>query len=115
MTYREILVDADSSRGHADGMHVATAAPRSSAAWWAETREDPERLVAWLFAQYRGEVTAAERIVRLRDTHAAPGTRAHRLLGIAALANRFPAVYENLLAHVFPARSLEVELRRRSP
>lgn len=36
--------------------------------------------------------------------------RAHRLLGVAALANRFPAVYENLLVYLFPARALEVEL-----
>lgn len=36
--------------------------------------------------------------------------RAHRLLGIALLANRFPTVYENLFAYWFPARALEVEL-----
>ena len=39
--------------------------------------------------------------------------RAHRLLGVAALANRLPAVYENLLVYLFPARALEVELERR--
>jgi SAM-dependent methyltransferase len=38
--------------------------------------------------------------------------QAHRLLGVAALANRFPAVYENLLVYLFPARTLEVELER---
>jgi SAM-dependent methyltransferase len=38
--------------------------------------------------------------------------RAHRLLGIEALANRWPAVYENLFAYWFPARALEAELRR---
>jgi SAM-dependent methyltransferase len=38
--------------------------------------------------------------------------RAHRFLGIQALANRWPAVYENLFAYLFPARALEVELRR---
>lgn len=38
--------------------------------------------------------------------------RAHQLLGIAWFANRFPAVYENLFAYWFPARALEVELRR---
>jgi SAM-dependent methyltransferase len=36
--------------------------------------------------------------------------RAHRLLGIERLANRFPAVYENLFAYWFPARALEAEL-----
>ena len=37
---------------------------------------------------------------------------AHRRLGLQALANRFPALYENLLLYLFPARSLEVELVR---
>jgi SAM-dependent methyltransferase len=36
--------------------------------------------------------------------------RAHRLLGIAWLANRFPHVYENFCAFWFPARLLEAEL-----
>jgi SAM-dependent methyltransferase len=35
---------------------------------------------------------------------------AHRRLGLQALANRFPALYENLLLYLFPARSLEVVL-----
>ena len=37
---------------------------------------------------------------------------AHRRLGLQALANRFPALYENLLLYLFPARSLEAELVR---
>jgi SAM-dependent methyltransferase len=36
--------------------------------------------------------------------------RAHHLLGLAALANRWPAVYENLFVYWFPARALQVEL-----
>jgi hypothetical protein len=38
--------------------------------------------------------------------------RAHRLLGLATLANRFPAVYENLFVYLAPARALEVQLER---
>jgi SAM-dependent methyltransferase len=38
--------------------------------------------------------------------------RAHRALGIARLANRWPAVYENLFAYWFPARALLVELSK---
>ncbi len=53
---------------------------RRSAAWWAATRDAPDRLHAWLLDQYRGEVTAARRILALRDEHAAPGSRAHRVL-----------------------------------
>lgn len=36
--------------------------------------------------------------------------RAHRLLGIATLANRLPAVYENLFVYWFPARALVLDL-----
>ncbi|MBZ5710394.1 hypothetical protein [Nannocystis pusilla] len=73
-------------------MHLA-AAPRSSATWWAEIKTDPARLVAWLFAQYRGEVTAAGRILDLRDAHAQPGTRAHRLLTVIAEQERSHAAW----------------------
>ena len=38
--------------------------------------------------------------------------RAHRSLGIEWLANRWPAVYENLFAYWFPARALEVVLSK---
>jgi SAM-dependent methyltransferase len=34
----------------------------------------------------------------------------HRALGAGWLANRFPSLYENFLAHVIPARALTVEL-----
>jgi SAM-dependent methyltransferase len=36
--------------------------------------------------------------------------RLHRAIGAQWLANRFPAVYENLFAYWFPARALEVDL-----
>jgi SAM-dependent methyltransferase len=36
--------------------------------------------------------------------------KAHRLLGIGWMANRWPNVYENFFAFWFPARMLEVEL-----
>jgi SAM-dependent methyltransferase len=38
--------------------------------------------------------------------------RAHRWLGLATLANRFPAVYENLFVYLAPARALRVQLER---
>lgn len=84
-------------------MHDAIAAPRSSAAWWAETRSDPARLHAWLLAQYRGEVTAADRIDRLRDAHASPGSRAHRLLTTIAGQERSHAEW---VAGLLTARGL---------
>ncbi len=65
-------------------MHDDDTLFEASTRWWAETRGDPERLRSWLLAQYRGEVTAAERILGLRDRFAAPGSRAHRLLTVIA-------------------------------
>jgi rubrerythrin len=61
--------------------------------WWQATKRDPEALVAWLLDQYRGEATAAGRIEMLRDAYAAPGTRAHRILGVIAGQERRHAVW----------------------
>ncbi len=36
--------------------------------------------------------------------------RVHRLMGISFLANRFPNIYENFFAFIFPARFLQVVL-----
>ncbi len=63
----------------------------ASTRWWAETRDDPEKLLAWLLAQYRGEVTAAERILGLRDMFAAPGSRGYRVLTVIAGQERVHA------------------------
>lgn len=80
----------------------------ASAAWWEGIRGDPERLVAWLYAQYRGEVTAAGRIERLRDEHAPVGSRAHRLLTTIAAQERDHAEW---VAELLRARGLAPELR----
>lgn len=78
--------------------------PRSSATWWVETRGDPQRLTAWLLAQYRGEVTAGERIARLRDVHARPESRAYRLLTVIAEQERRHADW---VAALLRARGIE--------
>ncbi|MGH2354789.1 MAG: class I SAM-dependent methyltransferase [Chloroflexota bacterium] len=39
--------------------------------------------------------------------------RLHRAVGLSRLANRFPAVYENLFVYWLPARALVVELLKR--
>lgn len=80
---------------------------RSSAAWWTATRDDPPRLHAWLQAQYRGEVTAANRIEALRDRHARPGTRAHRVLTAIAAQERDHAAW---VAELLRARGLAVAI-----
>ena len=38
---------------------------QTSKQWWAETKADPEKLKDWLIKQYRGEVTASERILNM--------------------------------------------------
>lgn len=85
----------------------------ASEAWWERTRIDPAALQAWLLDQYRGEVTAAGRIRRLRDAFAAPGSREHRVLStIARQEERHAAwVAELLEARGLPARVQEVEER----
>lgn len=57
---------------------------RTSVEWWNETKRSAEALRDWLFDQYRGERTAADRIIALRDRYAGPGTRAWRLLTVIA-------------------------------
>jgi hypothetical protein len=52
------------------------------------TRDDPAKLHAWLYDQYRGEVTAASRIDALRDRFAEPGSRAARVLSAIAAQER---------------------------
>jgi rubrerythrin len=81
---------------------------RDSARWWEETRSDAGRLIDWLFDQYRGEVTAASRIDRLRDTYALPGTRAHRVLTVIAGQERRHASW---VAELLRARGLSPEVR----
>lgn len=80
----------------------------ASAAWWERTRDDPERLTAWLYAQYRGEVTAARRILELRDGHAPAGSRAHRLLTVIAGQEQTHAGW---VGDLLRARGLAPELR----
>jgi hypothetical protein len=80
---------------------------RDSAAWWAATRDDPARLMAWLQAQHRGEVTAAGRIEGLRDRHAAPGSRAYRTLSVIAGQERRHAAW---VGELLAARGAAPEL-----
>jgi len=70
-----------------------TKALRDSHTWWDATKRDPATLLAWLLDQYRGEATAAGRIEMLRDAFAAPGTRAHVVLGVIAGQERRHAVW----------------------
>jgi hypothetical protein len=56
---------------------------RTSAQWWAETKADPAKFNEWLLKQYRGEVTAAVRIVKLGEQFGITGKNAVTLGVIA--------------------------------
>ena len=64
--------------------HTNLLVRQASERWWNGVKGDAASLLHWLVAQYHGEATAAERIMRFRDTHATPGTRDHRVLGVIA-------------------------------
>jgi hypothetical protein len=83
---------------------------RNSTTWWQDTRDDPARLLRWLVAQYRGEVTAASRIETLRDRFATPGSRAHRILTVIAAQERDHARWVGAL---LTARGVALELDAR--
>lgn len=64
---------------------------QTSASWWTQTKASPEKLVAWLFDQYRGEATAAGRIEAVRDKFAEPDSKAYRTLTVIAGQERVHA------------------------
>jgi rubrerythrin len=81
--------------------------PTTSAAWWETTRSNPVALQAWLYAQYRGEITAGDRIEALRDAFADPGSRAYRVLSVVAAQERTHASW---IGALLAARGLPVEV-----
>lgn len=86
-------------------------AKRSSTSWWAHTRNDAARLTAWLYDQYRGEVTAASRIEALRDRFAAAGSRAYRVLTVIARQERDHAGW---VGELLAVRGLRVVVQNKS-
>lgn len=78
---------------------------RDSHHWWRATRANPAALHAWLYDQYRGEVTAASRIETLRDRFAPAGSRAHRVLTVIAAQERTHAAW---VGELLAARALPV-------
>lgn len=76
---------------------------KTSAQWWSETRDNPQRLTSWLHDQYRGEVTASARILGLRDRFTDEGTRAYKVLTVIARQERTHAAW---VAELLEARGL---------
>lgn len=80
----------------------------TSATWWQRTKQDATRLHAWLYDQYRGEVTAAGRIEALRDRYCTPEQRAYRILTVIAAQERTHAAW---VGELLAARGLPVEVQ----
>jgi len=79
-----------------------------SKTWWMTTREDRARLHAWLYDQFRGEVTAAGRIETLRDRFTEPSSRAYRVLTVIAAQERAHASW---VGELLAARGLPVAVQ----
>ncbi len=79
-----------------------------SLAWWMKTRQDEPSLNRWLLDQYRGEATAAGRILALADHFTSPGSREHRLLAQIAGQERRHADW---VAGLLEARRLPVPVQ----
>jgi hypothetical protein len=79
----------------------------TSAVWWQRTKINPSAFQAWLYDQYRGEVTAASRIEALRDAFTAPGRRAFVILTVIADQERKHASW---VSDLLRARGLDVHI-----
>ena len=86
-----------------------------SRTWWARTKRDDQALHDWLLDQYRGETTAAERIMALADRFTKPGSHERRVLEkIAAQEKRHAAwVAELLRARKLPVPAQPDRTRER--
>lgn len=56
---------------------------KTSAQWWEEIKSSPTKFNDWLIKQYRGEVTAADRIERFAAEYA-PDDKAKKILKVIA-------------------------------
>jgi rubrerythrin len=83
---------------------------QSSTTWWNRTKTNPVAFRAWLYDQYRGEVTAGGRIDAMRDAFTKPGTKAYRLLSVIAAQERNHARW---VGELLRARGLEVRIMPR--
>lgn len=59
---------------------------KTSIEWWNEVKQDEIKLNEWLVKQWRGEVTASERIKRFSEQFAADKPKVQRIL--AEIANQ---------------------------
>ncbi len=79
----------------------------TSKTWWDRTKTSAPAFEAWLYDQYRGEVTAASRIDALRDAFTEKRSRAHLILTVIAEQERKHALW---VAGLLRARGLDVHV-----
>lgn len=65
---------------------------KSSARWWEEIKSNPAKFDTWLIKQYRGEVTAADRIERFAAEYA-PDEKSRKTLSVIASQERQHAAW----------------------
>lgn len=80
---------------------------KTSQQWWTEVKADPEKFNGWLVRQYRGEVTASQRILGFASAHA-PDDTAVRIL--TTIAKQETQHAEWVLA-LLKTRGIEPDLR----
>jgi rubrerythrin len=79
---------------------------KTSKQWWQETKTDSAKLNAWLLKQYTGEVTAAQRILDLRDKFKAIGSD-HKILTFIANQEQKHAMW---ILELLQNRGIEPEI-----
>jgi rubrerythrin len=79
---------------------------KTSKEWWVETRTDEVKLIDWLQKQWRGEVTAAERIMRFADQFAVSGSNDYKVLDAIASQER---IHAHWIERLLEARGLKVD------
>ena len=70
---------------------------KTSQQWWTEVKADPQLFNGWLVRQFRGESTAAKRIIDFADKHAPDVRTKHILYIIAAQESQHAAWVLELL------------------
>lgn len=80
---------------------------KTSAQWWAETKADPEKLLAWLQRQYTGERTAVERLEKFLEAY--PPENAKYVNVVKAII-RDEAQHAEWIGELLTARGVELEV-----
>lgn len=79
---------------------------KTSKEWWDETRDDEVKLIDWLQKQWRGEVTAGQRIMKFAEQFAVPGSNDYKVLDAIASQERTHASW---IQRLLEARGIRVD------